>query len=64
MSAAPLLTCHSLDTGHCLAHEHILIEGGSRRQVACHSILALLGHPQHVWLMWDAGYAPHMLAAT
>ncbi len=62
--AAPELACHILDTGHCLAHEHILIQGGARKEVACHSIVALLGHPQHGWLLWDAGYAPHMLAAT
>jgi glyoxylase-like metal-dependent hydrolase (beta-lactamase superfamily II) len=58
------LTCHILDTGHCLAHENILIEGGDRQEVDCHSIVALLGHPQHGWLLWDAGYAPHMLTAT
>jgi glyoxylase-like metal-dependent hydrolase (beta-lactamase superfamily II) len=60
----PELACHILDTGHCLAHEHILIQGGARKEVACHSIVALLGHPQHGWLLWDAGYAPHMLTAT
>ena len=62
--SVPELTCHILDTGHCLAHEHILIQGGARKEVACHSIVALLGHPQHGWLLWDAGYAPHMLTAT
>ena len=25
--SVPELTCHILDTGHCLAHEHILIQG-------------------------------------
>lgn len=60
----PKLVCHILDTGYCLAHEHILLQGGARREVQCHSIVALLGHPQHGWLLWDAGYAPHMLAAT
>ncbi len=64
MTRPPELACHILDTGHCLAHEHILIEGGARKQVACHSLAALLGHPQHGWLLWDAGYAPHMLTAT
>jgi glyoxylase-like metal-dependent hydrolase (beta-lactamase superfamily II) len=62
--SVPELTCHILDTGHCLAHEHVLIQGGARKEVACHSIVALLGHPQHGWLLWDAGYAPHMLTAT
>lgn len=64
MPATPVLTCHILDTGHCLAHEHMLIQGGARKEVACHSIVALLGHPEHGWLLWDAGYAPHMLTAT
>ena len=62
--AVPELACHILDTGHCLAHENILIRGGARKEVACHSIVALLGHPQHGWLLWDAGYAPHLLTAT
>lgn len=62
--STPVLECYILDTGHCLAHEHILIQGGERRQVECHSIVALLGHPERGWLLWDAGYAPHMLAAT
>lgn len=63
-NATPALTCHILDTGHCLAHEHVLIQGGERKEVACHSIVALLGHPTQGWLLWDAGYAPRMLEAT
>jgi glyoxylase-like metal-dependent hydrolase (beta-lactamase superfamily II) len=61
---APRLRCHILDTGHCLASEHHLIQGGQRRQIACHSIVALLHHPRHGWLLWDAGYAPRILEAT
>lgn len=64
MSEIPELACYILDTGHCLAHEYVLIQGGERKQVHCHSIVALLGHPQHGWLFWDAGYAPRMLPAT
>lgn len=63
-NATPVLTCHILDTGHCLAHEHVLIQGGARKEVACHSIVALLGHPSAGWLLWDTGYAPRMLEAT
>ena len=63
-NATPTLTCHILDTGHCLAHEYVLIQGGERKEVACHSIVALLGHPTQGWLLWDAGYAPRMLEAT
>ena len=64
MNRPPELTCHILDTGHCLAHEHVLIQGGGRKPVACHSLAALLGHPEHGWLLWDAGYAPRMWEAT
>jgi glyoxylase-like metal-dependent hydrolase (beta-lactamase superfamily II) len=60
----PLLQCHILDTGHCLASEHLLIRGGRRAVIACHSIVALLHHPRHGWFLWDAGYAPHLLEAT
>ena len=49
----PELTCHILDTGHCLAHEHILIQGERARSRLPFDV-ALLGHPQHGWLLWDA----------
>ncbi|MBW7881131.1 MAG: MBL fold metallo-hydrolase [Caldilineaceae bacterium] len=64
MTPIPRLQCYILDTGHCLAHEYLLIQGGARTTVACHSIVALLRHPEWGWLLWDAGYAPHMLTAT
>jgi glyoxylase-like metal-dependent hydrolase (beta-lactamase superfamily II) len=64
MSTTPVTTCYILDTGHCLASEHHMIQGGKRRAVACHSLAALLKHPQHGWLLWDTGYAPRMLAET
>jgi glyoxylase-like metal-dependent hydrolase (beta-lactamase superfamily II) len=60
----PRLRCHILDTGHCLASEHALIQGGRHREVKCHSIVALLGHPRHGWFLWDAGYAPRLWRAT
>jgi len=60
----PGLHCHLLDTGFCLAWEHHLMQGGRRRQIACHSVAALLCHPQHGWLLWDTGYAPRLLDAT
>lgn len=63
-SSSPVLQCHILDTGYCLAWEDHLIQGGQHRRVACHSIAALLCHPRHGWLLWDTGYAPRMLAAT
>jgi glyoxylase-like metal-dependent hydrolase (beta-lactamase superfamily II) len=64
MAEPAVLTCHLLDTGHCLASEHHLIRGGRRRRVAIHSLVALLGHPTKGWLLWDTGYAPRMHEAT
>ena len=64
MESQPLLSYELLDTGYCLASEHHLIQGGRRRTVACHSLVALLRHPTRGYLLWDTGYAPRMLAAT
>jgi glyoxylase-like metal-dependent hydrolase (beta-lactamase superfamily II) len=58
------LHLHIFDTGYCLASEHHIIRGGARRTVACHALVALLHHPQHGWLLWDAGYAPRLLEVT
>lgn len=58
------VVCHVLDTGHCLARESMLIRGGSRQEIACHSLVALIEHPRHGWGLWDTGYAPRMEAAT
>ncbi len=58
------VACHVLDTGYCLASEHHLIRGGRRVTIHCHSIVALLCHPTHGWLLWDTGYAPRMLDET
>ncbi len=58
------LKCHVLDTGHCLALEKHLLQGGRHRTVVCHSLVALLGHPRHGWLLWDSGYAPRLWDAT
>lgn len=55
---------HLLDTGYCLASEHHMMRGGRRQQVACHALVALLHHPAHGWLLWDAGYAPRLFDAT
>ncbi len=60
----PALECHIFGTGHCLASERHLIRGGRRVKVACHSLVALLRHPTHGWLLWDAGYALRMLEET
>ncbi len=58
------VTCHILDTGYCLAHESLVMRGGRREQIACHSLVALIQHPQHGWGLWDTGYAPRMEQET
>jgi glyoxylase-like metal-dependent hydrolase (beta-lactamase superfamily II) len=63
-STLPALRYHVLDTGYCLASEHHIMRGGARRKVRCHSIVGLLRHPVRGWFLWDAGYAPRLLAAT
>ncbi len=60
----PQLRCTILDTGYCQVWEHHLMRGGAHRRIACHSLVALLCHPSHGWILWDTGYAPRMLAAT
>ncbi|HZU68314.1 MAG TPA: MBL fold metallo-hydrolase [Ktedonobacteraceae bacterium] len=65
MSSTPVhLQCHILDTGYCIAWEHHVMQGGQRKKIACHSLVALLHHPQQGWLLWDTGYAPRILTAT
>jgi glyoxylase-like metal-dependent hydrolase (beta-lactamase superfamily II) len=56
--------CHILDTGHCLAHESMMLRGGRFASVECHALVALIRHPEHGWGLWDAGYAPRMLDET
>lgn len=58
------LRCEMLDTGSCLVSESLLIQGGARRKIACHSLVALLHHPRFGWLLWDSGYAPRIMDAT
>jgi len=63
-AGGPVVRCHLLDTGYCLARESHLIRGGRHMIIQCHSMVALLHHPEHGWLLWDTGYAPRLLAAT
>ena len=60
----PTVQCSILDTGYCLAWEDHVLQGGQHRRIACHSLVALLHHPEHGWLLWDTGYAPRMLEVT
>src|SRR6202043_1176341 len=60
----PILQCGMLDTGYCLAWESHVLQGGQHRRIVCHSLVALLRHPEHGWLLWDTGYAPRMLEVT
>jgi glyoxylase-like metal-dependent hydrolase (beta-lactamase superfamily II) len=60
----PTVRCHVLDTGYCVALESLVIRGGAWRRVALHSLVAVIEHPIHGWLLWDTGYAPRMFDAT
>jgi glyoxylase-like metal-dependent hydrolase (beta-lactamase superfamily II) len=60
----PLVNYHLLDTGYCVVAECDVLRGASRQKVECHALVALIEHPTAGWLLWDTGYAPHMLAAT
>ncbi|MBV9774646.1 MAG: MBL fold metallo-hydrolase [Gemmatimonadetes bacterium] len=64
MTDGPLLRCHVLDTGYCLASEHHVLRGAPRRRMECHALVALLHHPEHGWTLFDTGYAPRVLDAT
>ncbi|MEI7644401.1 MAG: MBL fold metallo-hydrolase [Chloroflexales bacterium] len=59
-----MLDLHLLDTGHCLVSAHHVMRGVPRRPMVCRSLVALIGHPQQGWTLFDTGYAPRMLAAT
>ena len=58
------VTTHLFSTGYCLASESHILRGGDHRTIHCHALVALIQHPQHGWLLWDTGYAAHMLAAV
>jgi glyoxylase-like metal-dependent hydrolase (beta-lactamase superfamily II) len=64
MHAKPFVQCYFLDTGYCLAWEHHAIQGGAHKRIEFHALVALLRHPEHGWLLWDAGYAPRMIEVT
>src|SRR5689334_18389454 len=59
-----MLDCHVLDTGGCLAFEAHLVRGGRWTRVRCPSLVALLRHPREGWVLWDTGYAPHLVECT
>lgn len=63
-ASPPTVRCHVLDTGYCVALESIVIRGGAWRRIALHSLVAVIEHPTHGWLLWDTGYAPRMFDAT
>jgi glyoxylase-like metal-dependent hydrolase (beta-lactamase superfamily II) len=59
-----MLTLELLDSGHCVVPEWQVMRGGARRSMDCHALVALISHPHHGRLLFDAGYAPRMLEAT
>lgn len=60
----PQIELYIMDTGFCIATENHMIQGGSHRKIECHSLVALIKHPAHGFILWDTGYAPHMLSET
>ena len=58
------MTCHVLDTGHCMASEHHMMQGGRRHKFECHALVGLLHHPREGWLLWDTGYSSYLLDET
>ncbi|NNJ13604.1 MBL fold metallo-hydrolase [Chloroflexales bacterium ZM16-3] len=64
LSAPANSTLLLLDTGHCLVSAHHVMRGVGREPMACRALVALIGHPQHGWTLFDTGYAPRMLEAT
>jgi glyoxylase-like metal-dependent hydrolase (beta-lactamase superfamily II) len=64
MTTPPLIRLELLDTGYCVVAECDVLRGASRRKVECHALVGLLEHPTAGWMLWDAGYALRMFAAT
>jgi glyoxylase-like metal-dependent hydrolase (beta-lactamase superfamily II) len=58
------MECHILDSGYTSTIEGLIMRGGRLRRVECHSIVALLMHPEHGPILFDTGYAPRILRAT
>lgn len=59
-----MLTLELFTTGHCVVPEGHVLRGGSRQPMECHALVGLIGHPEHGWSLWDAGYAMRMFDAT
>lgn len=59
-----MLTLELFDTGYCLASEANILRGGARREMRCHALAALIGHPRHGLTLFDTGYAMRMLDVT
>lgn len=53
-----------LDTGFCHASEAAMVQGGARRIVDCHALVALFHHVREGWVLFDTGYAPRLTNAT
>lgn len=58
------LDLHIIDTGYTEAIEGLIVRGGRLRKMICHSLVALLLHPEHGPILFDTGYAPRIMAAS
>lgn len=50
-----------LDTGYCLASEHLMVQGGKRKTIRCHATAVLIEHPEKGFVLFDTGYAPRVM---
>lgn len=61
--SAPTVRLRLLDTGYCRVDARQVLRGAPRGPMDCHALVALIEHPRHGPLLWDAGYAPHLVEA-
>lgn len=61
--SAPAVRMRLLDTGYCTADTSHMLRGAPHDTVRCHALVALIDHPRHGPILWDAGYAPRLLDA-
>ena len=53
-----------LKSGHCAAHEAILMRGGRWKSVSIPALIALIEHPRLGPILFDTGYSPRFFRDT
>lgn len=59
----PAVRLRLLTTGYCTVAASHVLRGAPSTPLDCHALVALIEHPDHGPLLWDAGYAPRLLEA-